>query len=146
MSTCAHPKFKGINVIRSQVKGHIYELCLSNSDMASCQITNVFQVRTKFLNSFVFASFTDIHTSHSMIRLGRKKYFLNRREFYCIADQLKEYGKSSVSRLVRIQSFVEFPFYAPICFVISCLNDLFFIEKPATNLNPSTGEVRYLPQ
>ena len=28
MSTCAHPKLKGVNVIRSQVKRHNYVLCL----------------------------------------------------------------------------------------------------------------------
>ncbi|KAH0765288.1 hypothetical protein KY285_001159 [Solanum tuberosum] len=70
-----------------------------------------FKCITKFFNSLVSESyFTDIHTSHSMIRQGGTKYFLDGREFYCTADQQKEDGKISASSL---WSFDEFPFYIP---------------------------------
>ncbi|XP_027769761.1 F-box protein DOR-like [Solanum pennellii] len=106
-----------------------------------------FKCVAKFFNSLVSESyFTEIHTSHSMIHQGGTKYFLNGTEFYCIADQEKEYGKSSASRLVQIRSSVEFPFYIPVGSNISCVNGLFCIQKPPAILNPSTGEVRYLPK
>ncbi|KAK4737468.1 hypothetical protein R3W88_001165 [Solanum pinnatisectum] len=42
-----------------------------------------FKCVTKLFNSLVSESyFMDIHTSHSMIRQGGTKYFLNRRKFY----------------------------------------------------------------
>ncbi|WMV09500.1 hypothetical protein MTR67_002885 [Solanum verrucosum] len=101
-----------------------------------------FKCITKFFNSLVSESyFTDIHTSHSMIRQGGTKYFLDRREFYCTADQQKEDGKISASSL---WSFDEFPFYIPASSNVSCVKGLFCIQEPAAILNPSTGEVRYL--
>ncbi|KAG5632218.1 hypothetical protein H5410_003935, partial [Solanum commersonii] len=72
----------------------------------------------------------DIHTSHSMIRQGGTKYFLDGREFYCTADQQKEDGKISASSLWSSN--------------VSCVNGLFCIQEPAAILNPSTREVRYL--
>ncbi|KAG5629549.1 hypothetical protein H5410_001266 [Solanum commersonii] len=98
-----------------------------------------FKCVTKFFNSLVFESyFMDIHTSQSMIRQSGTKYFLDRKEFYEFGD-----GKISASNL---WSFDEFPFYIPVGSDVSCVNGLFCIQKPAAILNPSTGEVRYLPK
>ncbi|KAK6802839.1 hypothetical protein RDI58_000623 [Solanum bulbocastanum] len=106
-----------------------------------------FKCVTNFFNSLVSESyFTDIHTSHSMIRQSGTKYFLDGREFYCSADQQKEDGKISDSSLVQIRSFDEFPFYIPVGSDVSCVNGLFCIQKLAVILNPSTGEIRYLPK
>ncbi|WMV07667.1 hypothetical protein MTR67_001052 [Solanum verrucosum] len=73
-----------------------------------------------------------------MIRQSGTKYFLDRREFYEFGD-----GKISASSL---WSFDEFPFYIPVGSDVNCVNGLFCIQKPAAILNPSTGEVRYLPK
>ncbi|XP_055815263.1 putative F-box protein At3g10240 [Solanum dulcamara] len=106
-----------------------------------------FKCVTKFLNSLISESyFTDIHTTHSMTRLGGRKYFLDGSEFYCTSDQEREDVKSSASGVVQIQSFDELPFYIPVGSNLSCANGLFCIQKPAAILNPSTGHVRFLPK
>ncbi|KAK4736884.1 hypothetical protein R3W88_000581 [Solanum pinnatisectum] len=106
-----------------------------------------FMCVTKFFNSLVFESnFMDIHRCRSLIRPGGKKLFLHGRKFYCTADLQKEDGKNSAS-ILQIESFGELPFHIH---VLSSVNDLFLIWQPfsvqsATILNPSTREVKFLP-
>ncbi|TMW87336.1 hypothetical protein EJD97_020088 [Solanum chilense] len=102
-----------------------------------------FKCVTKFFNSIIFDSdFTNIHKHRSLIRPDGTKFFLHGSDFYCTSQ--------NSASILQIESFDELPFHIHIDTLLNCVNDLFLLwqplsAQPATILNPSTREVRYLP-
>ncbi|KAG5629447.1 hypothetical protein H5410_001164, partial [Solanum commersonii] len=108
-----------------------------------------FNCVTKFFNSLISESiFFDTHRCRSVTHPGGTKFIFQASEIYCTSVQLKEHEKTSI----QIQSFDAIPFNIPHLSWsrLNCVNGLFCIwetlsNQPATILNPSTREVRFLP-
>ncbi|MCD7446853.1 hypothetical protein HAX54_017915 [Datura stramonium] len=108
-----------------------------------------FKCLTRFCNSLVSESdFVDIHSYHSMTRPGGKKFLLHGAGVYYTAEEKKD-GKASVS-VLQIERFDELNLHVPAYSCLNCVNGLFCIwgplsVRPATIFNPSTRELRFLP-
>ncbi|KAK6802764.1 hypothetical protein RDI58_000547 [Solanum bulbocastanum] len=106
--------------------------------------------RRQFYNSLIFESdFVDIHGCRSLIRPDGTKFFSHGNEFLYTTDQQKEDGKNSAS-ILQVESFGELPFHTHVDPRLNCVNNLVLTweplyAQPATILNPSTREVRFLP-
>ncbi|XP_015160935.1 putative F-box protein At1g47730 [Solanum tuberosum] len=109
-----------------------------------------FKCITKICKSLVSESvFVNIHTCRSMSRPGGTKFFLRGREsIFCTVGQ-REDEKDSAPFL-QIARFNDLDVHVLAYSQMNCINGLFCIWdplsiRPAAIFNPSTREVRFLP-